>query len=266
MMNHDGYPSLYHYPYVYPYMPEHRQAPTLDQLANRTELLNEMAQSLPLTEAPEILGPNYESYIWDMCAGYAMPRRYSKEPKNYARALPYAEAMIAANPTADEGREARIFCLAQIAPVDYTALLVDSDWLARRPLRGPEYWTFELRDVDNEPEDNAYLVDQYSNEDLYRRTHFCVVSAWACYRLGNLSGAAEAFARGFEAPARDDFGFDPDWPVDLLPPVPDDDYLLWQVRQQLRLGDYDDLPQAVRYWIGRALRALSLVGYARFVT
>ena len=247
----------------YPLRIEHIMAPSQDQLAGRTELLDELVRALPLSEAAEILGPNYRRYLWRMCAVYAMPRDCGKEPKNYARALPYAEAMIAADPTADEGREARAFCLAQLAPVDYTALLADYDWLACRPLRGPAYWTYEVRNVDNTPEDNAWLVDRYSQEDLYRRTHYCLASAWAYYNLGDLSRAAEAFARGFAEPARDSFGFDPDWPVDLLPPVADDDYLLWQVHRHLQNMTYDSIPEAVRDWLGLAIRAMSPAHYAR---
>ena len=250
----------------YPYWLEHMMAPSLDQLAGRTELLDELARGLPLTEAAEILGPNYQIYLWRMCAYYAMPGSYSEEPKNYARALPYAEAMLAANPTGDEGHEARAFCLAQRAPVDYKALLVDYDWLARRPLRGRDYWNHELRDVDNEPEDNEYFVDQYTNEDLYRRTHYCLASAWAYYNLGDLSRAAEAFTRGFAEPARDSFGFDPGWPVDLLPTMADDDYLLWQANEQLRGRTYESIPQAVKYWLGLALRTMSPEHYNRVVT
>ena len=250
----------------YPYRIEHIMAPSLDQLAGRTDLLDELARALPLSEAAEILGEYYHIYVCQMCAYYAKPRSYSKEPKNPARALPYVEAMIAADPTADEGREARAYCLAQIAPVNYKALLADYDWLARRPLRGRDYWTHELRDVDNEPEDNEYLIDQYTNEDLYRRTHYYLASAWAHYNLGDLSSAAEAFARGFAEPARDSFGFDPDWPVDLLPPVPDDDYLRWQVDEQLRGGDYEAIPQTVKYWLGTALRTMSPEHYNRGVS
>lgn len=241
----------------YPHRIEHIMAPSLDQLAGRTELLDELARQLPLTEAAEILGPDYRYYLRRMCAYYGMPRNYSNEPKNYARALPYAEAMIAANLAADEGREARAFCLAQIAPVNYQALLADYDWLARRPLRGRDYWAHELRDVDNGPGDNEYFIDQYTNEDLYRRTHYCLASAWAHYHLDDFSSAAEAFARGFAEPARDSFGFDPEWPVDLLPPVPDNNYLRWQVDQQLRDGDYEAIPQPVKYWLGMALRTMS---------
>jgi len=102
-------------------------APSLDQPAGRTELLDELARDLPLSEAAEILGPDYRHYLWRMCAHYAMPRGCSKEPKNYARVLPYAEAMIAADPTADESSEARAFCLAQLVPLDYAALLADYD-------------------------------------------------------------------------------------------------------------------------------------------
>ncbi|AIZ65369.1 hypothetical protein PK28_16985 (plasmid) [Hymenobacter sp. DG25B] len=250
----------------YPYWTEHMMAPTLDQLANRTGLLDELAQALPLSEAAEILGPTYQSFLWRMCVQYAHPRMYCDYTKSPTRALPYAEAMIATNPTGDEGREIRAYCRARLEPIDYAALLADYDWLARRPLRGQDHWTYEVRNFDNTPEDNEYLVDRYTQEDLYRRTHYCLASAWTCYHLGDLSGAVEAFARAFAEPAREEFGFDPDWPVDLLPPVPDDDYLLWQVRQQIQGREYDSIPVAVKNWLGLALRTMSLVHYARFIT
>lgn len=250
----------------YPYRLEHMMAPSLDQLAGRTDLLDELAQALPLAEAAEILGPNYQIYLWRACLQHALPRKSGEEQRNAALALPYAEAMIAANPTVDEGREARAFCRAHLAPLNYPALLADYDWLARRPLRGREYWTHELRDIDNEPADNEYFIDQYTHEDRYRRTHYCLASAWACYHLGNLNDATEAFARAFEDPAKDSFGFDPQWPVDLLPPVPDDDYLLWQVCQQIRGLTYETIPSAVRDWLGIALRTMSPTHYARVVT
>ena len=109
----------------YPYLPEHMMAPTLDQLANRTELLDQLAQALPLTEAAEILGPAYQTYLWQMCLQHAHPRMHSDSAKSPALALPYAEAMIATKPTGDEGREIRAYCRARLEPVDYAALLAD---------------------------------------------------------------------------------------------------------------------------------------------
>ena len=235
----------------YPYRMEHMMAPTLDQLAGRTKLLDELAQNLPLAEAAEILGPDYPFFLWRMCNQYANPRMFTDQPKNPALALPYAEALIVAQPDEDEGREIRTYCRARLTPPDYAALLADYDWLARRPLRGPEYWVKEVRNVDNTPEENACLVDQYTQEDLYRRTHYCLASAWACYHLGDLDGAAEAFDRGFAEPARAWFGFDPRWPVDLLPPVSDDDYLLWQASKQVRGKSYESAPMAVKDWLER---------------
>lgn len=45
----------------------------------------------------------------------------------------------------------------------------------------------------------------------------------------------------------------------------DDDYLLWQVRQHLRDVTYDSIPQAVKYWLGDALRTMSPEHKARVV-
>lgn len=162
----------------YPYLPKHMMAPTLDQLANRTELLDQLAQALPLTEAAEILGPAYQTYLWQMCMQHANPRMHSDSAKSPALALPYAEVMIAANPTGDEGREIRAYCRTRLEPIDYAALLADYDWLARRPLRGRNYWIRELSGVDREPEETEYFVDHYTNEDRYRRTHYYLASAW----------------------------------------------------------------------------------------
>jgi len=190
----------------------------------------------------------------------------SEEAGNPALALPYAEAMIATNPDGDQGREIRAYCRARLAPLDYAALLADYDWLARRPLRDLAYWTCEIQNPDNTPEDNAFLADRYTQEDRYRRTHYCLASAWACYHLDDLNGATEAFTRAFAEPACAEFGFDPEWPVDLEPPVPDDDYLLWQVRQQIRGRDYESIPAAEKEWLRTALRTMSLVHYARFMS
>ena len=247
----------------YPHRIEHIMAPSLDRLAGRTELLDELARELPLDEAADILGPGYQDYLWDMCRQYGHPRTFKENPQNPILALPHAEAMIATNPSEDLGREIRACCLAHAISPDYAALLAEYDWLARRPLRGREYWAHRLRHIDSDPEDQEYLIDHATNEDLYRRTHYCLASAWACYHLGDLEGAAEAFARGFEEPARDDFGFDPEWPVDLLPPVADDDYLLWQVHRHLQNMTYDSIPEAVRDWLGLAIRAMSPAHYAR---
>ena len=93
-----------------------------------------------------------------------------------------------------------------------------------------------------------------------------LASAWAYYRLGDPSRATEAFARGFEEPAQGTFGFDPVWPVDLLPPVPDDDYLLWQARHQVRGRTYETIPMAVKDWLGLALHTMSPGHCARFGT
>lgn len=231
-------------------------APTSDQLAHRVELLDEMARGLSLDEVAEILGPEYLNYLRDTCYKYAKSNFFSFQPKNPALALPYANALVLACPDEDEGREMRAYCLAQLTPLDYNALLADYEWLARRPLRGRAYWAYALRDVDNEPAHNAYLVDQCTNEDLYRRTHFCLASAWACYHLNDLARAAEAFGRAFREPARDDFGFDPEWPVNMLPPVPDTGYLSWQINQHMRDGKWKTSSEAVQDWLGLALRAI----------
>lgn len=241
----------------YPHRIEHVMAPSLDQFAGQTELLDELARNLPLTEAAEILGPGYQAYLWQMCRQYGNPRTFRDNPQHPVLALPYAAAMIATNPSQDLGREIRSGCLAHAIAPDYRALLADYDWLARRPLRGRAYWTHQLRDADHDPEHTEYLIDYRTNEDLHRRTHYCLASAWAYYHLWEFGRAAEAFARGFEQPARDSFDFDPEWPVDLLPPVPDHDYLRWQVDEQLRDRAYESIPQPVKYWLGMALRTMS---------
>ena len=54
--------------------------------------------------------------------------------------------------------------------------------------------------------------------------------------------------------------------MDLLPPVPDDDYLVWQVCEQLRGRAYAAIPEAVQDWLGLALRTMSPVHCAHFTT
>ena len=258
LMVHESHIS----PDDYPMMLEHIMAPTLDQLAGRTELLDELAEALPLAEAAEILGPKYIHYLQEMCARNAPVRNFSSRPQNPILARPFVEALIAAQPDEEEGRELRAYCRAWQTPLDYAALLTDYDWLARRPLRDLAYWTIEVQNPNNTPEDNAYFADRYTQQDRYRRTHYCLASAWAHYRLGNLAGATEAFDRAFAEPARDDFSFDPTIPIFWLPPVPDHDYLLWQVNEQLRGRTYAAIPEAVRGWLGRALYQLSPGCYA----
>lgn len=242
----------------FPEDPSHFLALYREQYSPRYREAETLLRQLPIAEAQDLLGDKYVAFLLKMCCLYAHPRAgtfVTFPRKAPALALPYAEALVRAQPAEDKGYQIRAYCRAHSGPLDarhLQLLLADYTWLANRPLCPASEWRAQFPYID------AEAAERLANEDRYYRTHFYLACAWTQYRLGDEAAADEAFARAFAEPPTP-YGFDPEWPADLLPPIADPAYLRWQIERQYRHHTRTPLPEAAQDWLGLAWRTLQVI-------
>lgn len=242
-------PESYLSPDDYPQRPEHALAPSYERLAGITAQVQQLASELPLSEAAELLGPAYGSYLNEQFERRARGR----QP---AQALPYAEALVTCQPDSPDYRARRAWCYAQQSPPNYAAALADYAWLARRPRPSYEDW---LRVVTEANPDSPFAenADQARHEhgrDLVLLAGAGLACAWAYYNLGDRAAAEAAFQQALSLPDLPiDHGYDHySWQPGMLPPAVDTDFLRWRLNQP----DPRTWPEPVQEWSGVILRRL----------
>ena len=163
---------------------------------------------------------------------------------HYPRALRDAEALLSTDEANEHTqlREMRAMLRVKTNDLDFGALLADYKWLLERAetvQANPAIYQTGLNWEFNPELDPLY------------RPHYAHSCAWALYHLGDLAGSRQYCANAMALEVPLDYGLDNRWYLTERPPVPDDEYLLWQVRQQLPL----DAPRAYR-WVYLALWTL----------
>lgn len=192
-------------------------------------------------------------------AGYLSERaRYFLAHSAPARALADAEAAEALRPGYFPYWEVRVACQAAQATPDFAALLTEYEWLLERPL--PRAARSKKAGSFGSPCDLA----------LWHRARYGHYAGWANYRLGRFEQALAGFAAATRLPteelplssvrSRDGQWYRMGSVTDLLPPVPDTEYLRWQLEHQLAHEVADRVQQrTIKEWMVVAVQALNVL-------
>jgi len=208
------------------------------------ELRSRWSAALDAFEQAGVGEPHDACYLSERFSDYFFNGWERYGPAHYPRALHDAGAVLSTDVENEHGqlRQMRTMLRVKANDLDFAALLADYKWLLER-----------AETVQANPAIYQTGINWQFNPELppLYRPHYAHCCAWALYHLGDLAGSRQycAAAMALEVPLH--FGFDNRWLLTERPPVPDDEYLLWQVRQQLPLDD----PHAYR-WLYLALWTL----------
>ena len=200
------------------------------------KLRNRWKVALAAFEQAGVREPAERQYLSERFSDYFFHGWERYGHAHYPRALRDSEAVVSTDVANEYGqlREMRTMLRVKANDLDFAALLADYKWLLER-----------AETVQANPD--VYQTGnnwQFNPElDPLYRPHYAHSCAWALYHLGDLIGSRQycTAATALEVPLH--HGLDNRWLLTERPPVPDDEYLLWQVRQQLPLDD----PRAHRW-------------------
>lgn len=189
--------------------------------------------------------------------------RYGDDESNIAAepallALDIAETLVASKPKQPSFRELRIACqLVQQTP-DMAAVALDYEWLSQQPSLLPK------KDKESIKWGNIYSEASLKRvKNLHKRVEYLHKLAWAQYSSGDYPGALASFAEAVGSPLQERYDKDLDYCADVdnftafLPPVPAEEYVLWQLGQQLLQNPTDmSTHLQIRSWLSVAIESL----------
>ena len=204
---------------------------------------SQWSAALDVFEQAGVREPTDSRYLSERFSEYCSNGWTARGPAQYPRALRDAEAVLAADTAHAYGRlrELRADLRVKANDLDYAALLEDYKCLLEQA---------EILQADPSCRDDPNWENRVDLAPLYR-PHYARNCAWALYRLGDLAGSRQYFATALA------YTYPPDswsmrwWNLTQIPPVPDAEYLLWQVRQQLPLDDH-----CAYSWLSAALNSI----------
>ena len=198
---------------------------------------SQWSAALDVFEQAGVREPTDSRYLSERFSEYCSYGWTARGLAQYTRALRDAEAVLAADTAHAYGRlrELRAELRVKANDLDYAALLEDYKCLLEQA---------EILQADPSCRDDPDWENRVDLAPLYR-PHYARNCAWALYRLGDLAGSRQYFATALAYTYPPDSWLMPWWNLTQIPPVPDAEYLLWQVRQQLPL----DNPRANRWLV-----------------
>lgn len=205
-------------------------------------------------EQSGLIEATHPDYLKGLCEHYLIKYHeycIQPEPEETSLALAAADALIASKPNQLSFRELRIACqFTQQAP-DMAVLVLDYEWLLQHAL-------VKAKKADRVNTKQGFY------EAYLKQVEFQHKLAWAQYCLGNYTGALASFAAAVGSMLQDLYINNLNYYIDrqifkaFLPPLPADDYILWQLRQQLQQNHTDtSTDRQVRSWLSVAIDTLS---------